>query len=265
MTRLGFDAYLDHLRRESARFREVLTGCDPTTPVPGCPGWDAADLVWHLAEVQWSWARTVRTRPAALSESDVVTPTRPTTYAELLEAFDDFSAALVTELERADPADPAWTWAPEQTVGFTYRRQAQEALIHRLDAEQTAGVSSPLDPALAADGIDEVLDVMYGGSPAWGAFEPLPHHVEVTAGDTGDTVWVQLGRFHGTDPDGVECDEADISVVADPGRPADAVVSGSAADLDAWLWRRTDDSRIDVTGNREIYDRFREVVSQPLN
>ena len=40
---------------------------------------------------------------------------------------------------RADPAEPAWTWSAEQTVGFTLRRQAHEALIHRLDAEQTAG------------------------------------------------------------------------------------------------------------------------------
>mgnify|MGYP000848271813 CR=1 FL=1 len=30
MTRLGSSTYLEHLRRESRRFRDVLSGCDPT-------------------------------------------------------------------------------------------------------------------------------------------------------------------------------------------------------------------------------------------
>ena len=49
MTRLSFEDYLHHLRAESARFREVLTDCDPATQVPSCPAWDAADLLWHLS------------------------------------------------------------------------------------------------------------------------------------------------------------------------------------------------------------------------
>ena len=104
--------------------------------MPGCPDWDAADLLWHLAGVQHSGpivgaapgARRGRTRPRA-----------PASYAELLAFFDDYSAALVAALEEADPAEPAWSWSDEQTVGFTFRRQAHEALIHRLDAEQAAG------------------------------------------------------------------------------------------------------------------------------
>ena len=60
--------YLEHLRRESARFREVLADCDPTARVPGCPEWDADDLLWHLARVQWFWGTTVRTRPADADE-----------------------------------------------------------------------------------------------------------------------------------------------------------------------------------------------------
>ena len=36
-------------------------------------------------------------------------------------------------------ASEAWTWSTDQTVGFIVRRQAHEALIHRLDAELTAG------------------------------------------------------------------------------------------------------------------------------
>ena len=44
------------------------------------------------------------------------------------------------------------------------RRQAHEALVHRVDAEQTAGLPVT-DPgvALAADGVDEMLGVMVSG------------------------------------------------------------------------------------------------------
>lgn len=45
MTRLAFPDYLDHLRTESARFRAVLTDCDPAARVPACPEWDAGDLL----------------------------------------------------------------------------------------------------------------------------------------------------------------------------------------------------------------------------
>jgi len=265
MPRLDFPAYLQHLRDESLRFREVLTGCDPTTRVPGCPEWDAADLVWHLGEVQWFWARTIRTRPEAADE-ETPGPARPDTYDGLLAFFDESSADLVAQLQAADPAEQAWSWAPEQTVGFSYRRQAHEALIHRLDAEQTAGEVTPLDAALSADGVAELFDVMYGGTPPWGRFDPLPHYVRFDLTDTGDALWVQPGRFTGTDPDdGVSHDVGDIRLVGDPGVEAAAVVSGSAAAVNTWLWKRGDDSEIHVSGNREIYAHFRDAVSDPLN
>jgi uncharacterized protein (TIGR03083 family) len=265
VTRLASDVYLDHIRRESLRFREALTGCDPAARVPSCPEWSAADLVWHLTEVQQFWERIVRERPAGPGE-DWTEPQRPdTSYDGLLAAFDESHSAFVAVLEAADPAEPAWSWSAEQTVGFTFRRQAHEALVHRLDAELTAGTVTPLDPRLAADGVDEALDIMFGGTPEWGRFDPLPHHVRVDLTDTDTQVWVQLGTFSGTSPDGVEhAAEADISVVADPGVDPDAVVEGLAGDVDAWLWRRGDDAGIRVAGDRGIYDRFRACVNQPI-
>ncbi len=265
MTSLTSADYLEHLRAESRRFREVLTTCDPDARVPACPAWNAADLLWHLAGVQWFWGTTIRNRPAAPREEDAE-PERPTSYDGLLTAYDEYSAALLDELAKADPAEPAWSWSTDQTVGFTYRRQAHEALIHRLDAEQTAGQVTALDPALATDGVLECLDVMYGGTPPWGEFRGLPHHVRIDCTDTDASFWVQIGRFVGTDPsDGQHYDETDIGVVTDPGTDPDAVVEGPAAALDAWLWRRRDDEDIRVHGDRGIYDRFREAVSHPIN
>jgi uncharacterized protein (TIGR03083 family) len=266
MTSLAPDDYLQHLRSESRRFREVLAGCDPAARVPGCPEWDAADLLWHLTRVQWFWAQTIRTRPAPASE-DAPAPDRPATYDALLASFDEHSAALVAELESADPAEEAWSWSTEQTVGFTFRRQAHEAMVHRLDAEQAAGDVTPFDPALAADGVLECLEVMFGGLPPWGSFHGLPHHVRVDLTDTGDRIWVQLGTFSGTDPSSgtVYEGEPDIHVVPDPGVEADVRVEGPAGAMNAWLWRRGDDAEITVHGDRDVYDRFRESVNHPIN
>jgi len=265
MTSLAPDDYLQHLRSESRRFREVLAGCDPAARVPGCPDWDAADLLWHLAGVQWFWATTIRTRPEAPKEEDPELE-RPDSYAEMLAAFDEHSAALVAELERADPSEEAWSWSEDHTVGFTFRRQAHEALIHRLDAEQAAGDVTPMDPALAADGVLECLDVMFGGTPSWGSFAGLPQHVRVDLTDVDGAVWVQLGRFTGTDPrSGTIYDEPDIGVVPDPGTEPDVVVAGPAAAVNTWLWRRGGDEEISVTGDTGVYERFREAVNHPIN
>lgn len=264
MAPLTFPVYLDHLRTESARFREVLAGCDPAARVPACPDWDAAELLWHLAGVNAFWAEVVRTRPATVADDYEKHLPRPETYDGLLAAFDEHSADLQALLAEADPADEAWHWSSDHTVGASIRRQAHEALIHRLDAEEAAGDLTPLDPALAADGVLEALTVMYGGCPPWGTITPSDQIVDVRLTDTGDVLHVALARFTGTDPDGTTYDEPDIALVDDGS--ALATVSGTAADLDTWLWHRGV-GRVQVTleGDQAALDELRGVLSQPIN
>lgn len=266
MTRLTPEAYLDHLRSESARFREVLTDCDPDARVPSCPDWNAADLLWHLAGVQRWWAEVLTARPEQPEEID---PPRPASYAEMLATYDEWSRGLAEALETADPAEVAWNWSDDHTVGFILRRQAHEALVHRVDAELTAGTTSEVDPVLAADGVHEVLAVMYGGCPPWGSWEPGEGLVRVDTTDTGEEFWLRFGVFSGTDPGSGTSyvDEEDFHVVEPPGGDVepDVVVDGPAAALDLWLWSRGDDAEISVAGDEETYARFRAVVAMPLN
>jgi len=265
MTRLSYDDYLRHLGSDSARLREVLAGCDPEARVPGCPEWTATDLLGHHGGVLQFWADIVEQRPAGPGD-DWTEPEKPTAYDDLLAYHEEQEARLLAALAAADPSETAWTWSTEQTVGFTFRRQAHEALIHRLDAEQTAGTPSPLDAALATDGVEEALAVMFGGGPTWGTFTGNGRHVRVDVADTGASIWVELGRFTGTDPDsGKDYDEDDIAAGADPGREADAVLVGPAADLDAWLWRRGGDDALRVSGDPATYDAFRLVVDQAID
>jgi uncharacterized protein (TIGR03083 family) len=267
MEPLPFPVYLEHIRSESARFREVLADCDPATRVPACPDWDAADLLWHLATVQAFWTNVIATRPEPADEEDEGRLARPGTYAGLLAAFDEHSAGLVAALAAADPTEEAWHWSSDQTVGASYRRQAHEALIHRLDAEETAGQVSGLDPTLAADGVLEALTVMYGGCPPWGTITPTERVVAVRLDDTGDELRIAFARFTGTDPDGKTYDEPDIALLDAPrdGEPL-ASISGTAADLDAWMWHRGQ-GRVEVTfdGDESALDELTAILSHPIN
>ncbi len=261
--------YLDSIRTESVRFVDVLTACDPATPVPSCPEWTAADLLWHLVEVQAFWARVARDRPARPKGPREGTSgsERPVDYDGLLTAFRNAAQDLADALDGIDPAATAWTWRrPDDTVAFILRRQAHEALIHRIDAELTADASSTVDPRLAADGVAECLDVMYGGQPDWGSWQPGGDYVRLDCSDTKDGVWLRLGRFAGIDPKtGDRVDEEDFHVVADPGQQPAAVVTGAAADLDRWLWHRSDDSTLELTGDPAVLGRVLAVLRQPIN
>ncbi|GAA5119222.1 maleylpyruvate isomerase family mycothiol-dependent enzyme [Alloalcanivorax gelatiniphagus] len=261
------DVHLEHLRAESARFRDVLADCDPTARVPACPDWSATDLLWHLATVQRWWTEVLRARPAQPEELE---PPRPEAYADLLATYDAWSRELVEVLEGADPADEAWNWSDDHTVRFILRRQAHEALVHRVDAEQAARTTSAIDPVLAADGVHECLDVMYGGMPPWGSWEPGEGLVRVDVTDTGDEFWLRFGVFSGTDPDSgtTYADEEDFHVVAPPEDvevEPDVVVDGTAEALDLWLWNRGDEAAISVAGDGETYARLRAVVDSPID
>lgn len=257
--------YLAHIRHESARFLAVLERCDPAAAVPSCPEWSAADLLWHLVEVQRFWTRAVLARPAEpAGESD---PARPLDYGELRAEYQRAAEGLAQALKDVNPDDSVWSWRrPDDTVIFVLRRQAHEALIHRIDAELTAGTLSEIDARLAADGCVECLDVMYGGQPGWGTWRGSDDYLRLDCLDAAVSVWVRLGRFSGVHPEtGDEIDEGDLHVVADPGREPVAVVTGSAADLDCWLWHRRDDSGLRTSGDPEALARLRAVLRQPIN
>ena len=257
--------FLAHLRDESARFLGVLHSSDLSRPVPTCPEWTAADLLWHLGEVQWFWGSVVRER--LQSPDGLQPPERPDSDHGLVQFFEEQSARLLLAVTDADPAEEVYMWADDKTVGYIRRRQAHEALIHRVDAElATDGAASPLDPALASDGLEEVIAAMYGGCPPWGTFTPGATHLQVVAEDTGLVLPVVLGRFTGTDPDtGETVDEPDLSVqAADPRATYAAVVRGRAEDLDAWAWHRRDDAALSVEGDRSAYAQLLEVLAAPI-
>jgi len=261
--------YLTHLARESARFMKVLRQTPPATRVPTCPDWDADDLLWHLAEVQWFWGTIVaRGLTAGADVKALDNGGRPVDRDDLLAFYGRASSDLHHHLSTTSPDTTAWTWADEQTVGFIGRRQAHEALIHRLDAELTAGERTPMDAGLSADGTDEILRVMYGGAPSWGRFTPDPTQtLRIQTTDTGQSWLLTLGQLTGTDNNGTTHDEPDLRVAesdtggSGTGATATATVSGTAADLDCWLWHRPPTGEIERAGDGQVLQDFDQIIA----
>lgn len=258
-------ADLDHLRHiadESDRFRSVLRTAAPGAVVPTCPEWDAADLVWHLAEVQAFWTRVVGERctdPEQLVGEDLERPDR---YDDLLALAGRAADELGTVLRSTPPETTVWTWAEEQTAGFVLRRQAHEALIHRVDAECTVGDRTPLDPALATDGVDEALRIMLSGAPP-GATLTVDElaTVRLRTTDTGAGWVAALAQFEGADASGGTSAGPTLVVAPDDhGLPCAATVSASAGDLDCWLWGRPPLGAVELAGDVRVLAGLRSVV-----
>jgi uncharacterized protein (TIGR03083 family) len=271
-TMIDFD---EVLAANSTRFREVLAGVPAATRVPSCPDWTAGDLLWHLTEVQGFWGTIVDQGLQTDEEvGAVAAPRRPVDRDAAIALFEEVSARLGAALEAADNDTPVWTWTPDHTVGWIRRRQAQEALMHRVDAELTAGLASEIDPELAEDGVDELLTQFGAQPPAWGAFDPTGMLVEVRCESPLDPAGagaatrparvarvVRLGRFRGVDPSGQMHDEPDYQPVGPPHGPADALIEGSPDELLLWLWGRSEGARIRVTGDRTARGALREAIA----
>lgn len=271
---LPMDTYLEAIERESRRFREVLVDQPAGTPVPSCPDWDVDDLLWHLGggDVQHFWAWIVANRPEG--PQGYPQPERPADRHGILAVLDRSHEELMLRLRNADPADGCWSWAGDtslHTVAFTIRRQAHEALIHRVDAELAAGQRTPLDPHLAADGVAECLEVMYGGKPSWGRFTADGTRIAVDITDTGRRVVLGLGRFAGTDPDTGEAEDLDdVQVVGheyieESPTPFDLRISGTAEELDLWLWHRAGLAEPAFDGDEQIAERLRAILGQSID
>jgi uncharacterized protein (TIGR03083 family) len=253
--------FIEAVQLESTRFLDAARSADLPGSVPSCPDWDTADLVWHLAEVQSFWASVVE---GLLDDPEQAGRLERPDDRDLLDLFADQSSRLVVALSERSPDDPCWTWHEQgMTVGWVRRRQAHEALIHRVDAELAAGRAiSTCDPELAADGVDEILRVMIGGVPAWATFTPSGDAIRIEATDHPATWGMALGRMTGTSPrSGRTYDLHAASVGRDAVDPA-SVVKGPAWDLDRWLWGRLGPEGLSVTGDPSLVGRLRAMAAE---
>src|ERR1700743_1654674 len=138
---MDHEDYCARVSAEIARMASVAQGAAPTSPVPGCPGWDLAKLVKHTGIVHRWAAAVVATRaiaPIAHSALDVGLPADQAGSPQWLAAG---ASPLVTVLRDAGPDAPVWSWADDTSAGSGWwaRRMAHETTVHRADVEMTLG------------------------------------------------------------------------------------------------------------------------------
>ncbi|QUR68797.1 maleylpyruvate isomerase family mycothiol-dependent enzyme [Mycobacterium spongiae] len=208
--------------------------------VPSCPGWEVADLIWHVGTVQAFWGMTASgsiTGPDAWREPD-----RPQ-RRDLVAWFRDGVDLTANILGGLDPDTPAWTWGRRKTVGFIQRRVAQETVVHCWDALTAVGCQEPVEQELAVDGVDEFLDeVLPNLSHDLGGHAQT---ISLRTSDSADewTVRVGEGSYH-------------LTRFATKATEADAAVIASASELLLLLWGRRDVNQVAVEGELAALKRF---------
>ena len=238
---------IETLRREGSRMAEAAAAGGLDAAVPTCPGWQLRDLVAHTSGVhRWAttYVREARTAPIDADEEAAIM--RPPGDADLLAWFGDGHCALVDALAAA-PADlQCWSFLPAPSpLAFWARRQAHETGIHRADAESVRGPITPFTPAVAADGIDELLRAFLVRPKTRLRTDP-PRRLMVAAADTGDRWRVTIG------PDPVRTERRAGPVGS--GTDADCWLRGTASDLLLLVWNRSPGTGVEIGGDRSLLD-----------
>ena len=248
-TELTLDEHLAALRRSGAALRDAASSAGLEAQVPTCPGWNVADLVTHQGMVHRWAAATLRL------ESDHQTTDSVAAAAaapDLLEWYSAGLDALIATVTAAAPDVQATVFlndapAPRQ---FWARRQAHETTIHGVDAISARLGRWPgaedvtIDPALAADGIDELLTgFVTRGKGRLHTAEPCTLLVRIA--DTGQAWTLRISEG---------------PLVTTPGATdaPDAVFTGSAVQLYLSLWNRADEIR--VTGRPDLVEQWRSAI-----
>jgi uncharacterized protein (TIGR03083 family) len=244
------DEFLAEIRSSAGTLADIVRTENPDLPIPTCPDWSLRDLAAHVGRVHRWAAEIVRTRAAQRIPFDAVPdsqyPAEPAEQAAWVMAGAERVVAAVTDAGSAE----AWAFGRMVPATFWARRQAQETMMHRADAELAAGRGVVLDTALAADGIDEWLSLV--ADPGYGRVSPgaavLPPRAVLrlhAAGDLDDRGDRDGGR------DWLVSANAEGITVRDGNGPADVTVAGQAGPLLLVLVRRLppEEENVSVTGD----------------
>jgi uncharacterized protein (TIGR03083 family) len=159
----GFDNAIEAIAVESRRLSDAVASADLDARVPSTPKWLVRDLAHHIGTMQRYWSANVRAKNPTERAEDAL-PSLPLD-SDLLAWLGWCTYSLLSALRDSGPDSPCWAWWGDptpHTAGAVARHQAQEAAVHRWDAERAVGVPAPLPPELATDGVPEFIEVMVG-------------------------------------------------------------------------------------------------------
>ena len=211
--------------------------------VPTCEGWEVADLAVHVGSFCGFWSHVLC---EATGRPKTPFPDPPSGEG-LVAWVADSCAHLLSELEATPPSTEVWTWfEADHTAGFVARRCAHELAVHRFDAQAAHGICTPIPTELAADGIDEVLDVLITARDRTGKGSGRAMALRSTDAGLEWLVTIEPDRI------AVERRTQDES----PRERSDLVVTGTASDLELTLYRRPTLSTVDVHGDYTVLEEW---------
>ena len=223
---MDFAGHRSAVGRESDAIVAGLRAGPLDVRVPTCPDWTLVELASHLGWFCGLWAH-VLCEAADRPKTPFEDPPAGGAGAEWFASWVGEQSGYLVEMLGSLTADaPAWTWDPNNnTAGFIARRAAHELAVHRFDVESARGAPTPIDGALAVDGIEEILAMIaarraQGEEAGVGANETLHLH----ASDP-DAEWTLT-----LTPDGPRVERAHAK--------ADLALRGAASDLELVLYDR---------------------------
>jgi uncharacterized protein (TIGR03083 family) len=244
---LPVSRHLEALAVEGRLLVEAATAAGTDTAVPTCPDWTVADLLLHTAGVH-RWAADIVSRGRTEPGNDDEYFRDGPRDSRAIDEYADAHAALCSALAAAPEDLECFTFLPAPSpLAFWARRQCHETAIHRADADAASGIATTYDPALAADGIDELLSCFLP-RPRSRLRSDKPWTMSVTTSDTDEswTVWVsdEPPRTERTLLHGASC-----------------TLTGAASDLFLLLWNRSGPEGVDVDGDSDRLAQWAEHVA----
>jgi uncharacterized protein (TIGR03083 family) len=260
MSSLEHGRFCQEVVNQTGLLVATLEGAELSATVPTAPDWALSDLVRHVGGNLRSVEQAVRTgEPVTDPEGQVPDHGGPSggDLAPLFAWLTEAAGRFASTLSAAGPGVEAQVWTVRWPTAAWARRAAHDLLVHRADAAGTVGAAFTTAPDLAADALDEFLDLMSNPQVAAAAAEtagPGP------AGPAGSI------HLHATDT-GPEVPSEWLIELGSPTltwrhahEKATAAVRGPVTDVLRVAYRRLppDADGIEVLGDREVLDGWLE-------
>lgn len=241
---MDFERHCTEIVAQTERLVADVAGADLRSAVPSCPGWTLGMLLRHLGGGH-RWAEeTVRTRATEYLPDDFFrdvagddTGEAPATW--LLEG----AAALAGALRAAGPDAELFAPFHYDRTSFWARRFANETVVHRADACLGAGVALEVDAVVAAEAIDEWMEL--DAHPAH--FDMKPEKRAVLGPGRGIALVatdVDASWLVDLDGEGITWHRG--------AEPATVTLRGSVTDLLLVVYGRAATDTVDVDGDRAL-------------
>ena len=267
MTSLEHGRFCDEVVNQTGLLVATVEGADLSATVPTAPDWALSDLVRHVGGNLRSLETAVRTGEAVTEPARQIPGHGGPPGDDPAELFAWLSRgrrpAARPRWGRPAPRSQAQMWTIRWPTAAWARRAANDLLIHRADAAGTVGAAYTVAPDLAADALDEFLDLV--SSPEVAGASP-----DAEAGDPGPSGTIHL---HATDT-GPEVPSEWLVELASPTftwrhahEKASVAVRGPLADVLRVACRRLppDAEGIELLGDRAVLDAWLERVVAPAS